>query len=108
MAVGLPSAHPAVQPFFSRASCITTAGIHTLLLGAVEDPGVSELPPGLGSIEQCGATTLTCFPGPCDGPPPRAFIAYWSRAGNVGGNTDLLPAEGAVPLPGPERCSGTP
>jgi len=50
--LGLPSVCPAVQPFFDRASCITTAGIHTLLSEAVEDPDVRQLPMGLGSIEQ--------------------------------------------------------
>ena len=51
-ALGLPSASPAVEPFFNRPFRTTNGAIPTALRDGMSDPEVRRLPLGLGSIEQ--------------------------------------------------------
>ncbi len=50
--VGLPTGQDALELFWDRPFCGVRRSVTELLLGAVTDPVVSELPVGVGSVEQ--------------------------------------------------------
>ena len=55
-AAGLPSARPAVTPFFDRPFLTPNGAIHQGLRDAITEPEVRRLPNGVGSVEQWSDT----------------------------------------------------
>lgn len=50
--LGIPSASPACVPFWDRPYVQTDPGMVARIIDSIRDPGVRDLPSGLGSIEQ--------------------------------------------------------
>jgi hypothetical protein len=61
--IGVPTARPAVEPFFSRPFRITNEQMRSGLMGAISDLEVRRLPVGIGSVEQwCDNVDLLAHP----------------------------------------------